>query len=339
MEQKIAVIRDGKAEHLLTRLLVPGDVVLLLGGCSVPADVEWLEGDILAIDTAALTGEPLPRKYPSEDHGALILCGTTVRAGEAYCVVRKTGVNTEIGSSQAEIMQDKTVAKVSFFEERVLFAVKIIILVSLVDVIIIFLIQGIGRREFEGTEKIHTLVLTCLSIIIASVPVALPLVLQVTMALGAGKMARDFDAVVTSLPALQDIASMSILCSDKTGTLTTARITIREEAVWCGDGFTPNDVALYGALGSNRDKAEDAIDRSVINHFDKIFGSEGIEQTKVYVKTRSVGFNPIYKRVLWEYTHPVEGRITVVKGLPAKIIDTEDGGKFEKSRSSVRQKA
>jgi P-type E1-E2 ATPase len=132
--------------------------------------------------------------------------------------VRKTGINTEVGGSMAEIMEDKTKIKVSLFEQRVLFVVKLIIVASLLDVLIIFLVQGIARKEFTTTE-IQTLILTCLSIIVASIPVALPLVLQVTMALGAGKMAREFSAVVTSLPALQDISSMSVLCSDKTGKL------------------------------------------------------------------------------------------------------------------------
>ena len=130
--------------------------------------------------------------------------------------MRKTGINTEVGGSMAEIMEDKTKIKVSLFEQRVLFVVKLIIVISLLDVLIIFLVQGISRKEFTSTE-IQTLILTCLSIIVASIPVALPLVLQVTMALGAGKMAREFSAVVTSLPALQDISSMSVLCSDKTG--------------------------------------------------------------------------------------------------------------------------
>ena len=116
----------------------------------------------------------------------------------------------------AEIMEDKTKTKVSLFEQRVLFVVKLIIAASLLDVLVIFLVQGISRKEFTTTE-IQTLILTCLSIIVASIPVALPLVLQVTMALGAGKMAKEFSAVVTSLPALQDISSMSVLCSDKTG--------------------------------------------------------------------------------------------------------------------------
>lgn len=234
MEQKIAVLRDGKAEQLLTRCLVPGDVVFLAGGCQVPADIEWIEGDVLSVDTAALTGEPLPRKYPG-DHGNLILCACTVRAGEAYGIVRKTGIHTEIGGANADIMKDKQKVRVSVFEQRVLLAVKVIISMSLVDVIIIFLIQGFVRKEFS---EVSTLLLTCLSIIIAAIPVALPLVMQVTMALGAGKMAREFNSVVTALPALQDISSMTVLCSDKTGTLTTARISIIEDSVWACGSFS-----------------------------------------------------------------------------------------------------
>jgi H+-transporting ATPase len=324
MEQKIAVLRDGTANHLLTRLLVPGDVILLIGGAAVPADVEWLEGDVLSIDTAALTGEPLPRKYPSEEYGPLILCGATVVAGEAYCVVRKTGINTEIGGSQAEIMKDKTTKKISVFEEKVLLSVKIIILCAVVDVLIIFLVQGIGRHEFD--HDVRELIASCLSIIIASVPVALPLVLQVTMALGAGKMARKYNAVVTSLPALQDISSMSILCSDKTGTLTTAKISIIQDAVWCADDFSKDDVAFYAGLASNRDKKEDPIDRAVIQHFDRVCSATAKDSVREYQLKRAVGFNPIYKRVLYEFNHPILGNIVVAKGLPNKIVDTADGG-------------
>ena len=152
MEQRIAVLRDGKAEHLLTRLLVPGDVVLLLGGVQVPADIEWIEGDILSVDTAALTGEPLPRIYPSDEYGPLILCASTILSGEAYGIVRKTGVNTEIGSTNVDIMKDKSHAKVSVFEERVLLAVKIIILASLIDVLVIFIVQGAARGEFTSSN-------------------------------------------------------------------------------------------------------------------------------------------------------------------------------------------
>ena len=324
MEQHIPTLRDGVAEGLLTRLLVPGDIVLLCGGCAVPADIDWVEGDILQVNTAALTGEPLPRKYPSDDHGTLILCGCTIQAGEAYGIIRKTGINTEIGAANSDIMKDKTETKISVFERKVLLTVQVIILVSILDIFVIFLEQGFSQNQFHK-DKIKNLLLTCLSIIIAAVPIALPLVLQVTMALGAGKMATDFSAVVTSLPALQDISSMQCLCSDKTGTLTTAKISIHAESCWTAEGFTKEDLALYGGLASNRDKKEDPIDRSVINHFDRIFGPTGIEKCKDYVKTRSVGFNPIYKRVVWEYEHPKHGKVTIAKGLPTKVADTAEG--------------
>lgn len=138
MENKIAVLRDGLADHMLTRFLVPGDVVLLLGGVQVPADIEWLEGDILSVDTAALTGEPLPRKYPSDEYGKLVLGSCTIRAGEAYGIVRSTGIRTVAGEGNADILKDKTQAKVSVFEARVLLVVQIVILIACVDVLIIF---------------------------------------------------------------------------------------------------------------------------------------------------------------------------------------------------------
>eukprot|EP00438_Fugacium_kawagutii_P003143 Skav207118 [mRNA] locus=scaffold156:242495:247259:- [translate_table: standard] len=188
MESSIPCLRDGKSESLPVSKLVPGDVIHLRGGALTPADVEWLEagwGDILSIDTAALTGEPLPRKYPSEEpldsqedsqrtlYGKLILSGTTVKSGEAYCVVRT--------------------------------------------------------------------LLTALSILIAAVPIALPLVLQVTMAIGAYRMATDHHAIVTRMSALQDIASMDVLCSDKTGTLTTAKMSINLEKIWTAKKEGPLD--------------------------------------------------------------------------------------------------
>jgi H+-transporting ATPase len=222
-------------------------------------------------------------------------------------------------------MDDKTTVKISLFEQKVFYMLKIIILCTLVDVIVIFLVQGIARKQFTADE-IRKLLLTIVSIVVASIPVAMPIVLQVTMALGAGRMARQFNAICTSLPALQDISSMSILCSDKTGTLTTAKITIHAESVWHNEKFSKEDVALYSALASNRDKKEDPIDRSVINHFDSLFGPEGLTKCAEFTKVRGVGFNPIYKRVVFEFTHLTLGNVTIAKGLAAKVMDTTDGG-------------
>lgn len=369
MEKRVATLRDGKVEHLATRLLVPGDVVLLVGGgtsfyhenssvqilsicylqfkfidtsnlryvfynillllcivVEVPADIDWIEGDVLSIDTAALTGEPIPRKYPSDQHGTLILSGTTVRAGEAYGVVRKTGINTEIGSAQSEIMKDKSSARSAVFEDRVVQIVQYVIILTLLDVIIILFIQGFVTGYFYSNQTADVF-LTCLGIVIASVPTALPLLWQITMSLGSTKMAREFSCVVTSQAALLDISCMTVLCSDKTGTLTTARISINADQVWLCGHFTKEDLALYAGLSSSRDKTEDAIDRSVVSYVDRVFGKDqAMAVEKEYIKQRAVGFNPIYKRVLFEFTHPTKGHITVVKGLPNKIVDTSDGG-------------
>ncbi|RYH15847.1 HAD family hydrolase [archaeon] len=325
MEQKISVLRDGRAQYMVTRYLVPGDVVLLRGGDVIPADMDWIEGDTLSIDTSPLTGESIPRKYPSEQHGRRIYSGCTVLSGEAYTIIRSTGSHTEIGKSQEAVMQDKATKKISVFESKVLFIVKGIIFLAIIDVLILFVIQGTVQGGFT-LGNIQRLFLTVLSILVASVPVALPLVLQVTMALGAGVMATKYDAVVTSLPALQDISSMTILCSDKTGTLTTARISILRDRMWTTEGFSIDDLLLYTRLASNADKEEDPVDRACLGLFDQMAPISMKSSLRDYRMRRTVGFNPIYKRTLWVYSHAVLGEVWVAKGLPNKVIDTADGG-------------
>ena len=113
--------------------------------------------------------------------------------------------------------------------------VTLIVCVACLDALLIVLVQGFGKKEFKQTYK--NPLLAALSILIASVPVALPLVLQVTMAIGAGNMAAKHHSIVTRMSALQDIASMSVLCSDKTGTITTAKMTINLERLALLVGF------------------------------------------------------------------------------------------------------
>mmetsp|Transcript_48500 Transcript_48500/g.103174 ORF Transcript_48500/g.103174 Transcript_48500/m.103174 type:complete len:674 (+) Transcript_48500:33-2054(+) len=155
---------------------------------------------------------------------------------------------------------------------------------------------------------------------IASIPIALPLVLQVNLALGASFLAKHYHAIVTSTPALQDIASMSMLCSDKTGTLTTANMSIIEEKIYSGDGFTNDDVLMYAVLCSNADKKDDPIDKAILTAFEtSSASSDGWTQTEI------IGFNPSVKRVVSFVTDASGAVKTVAKGLPAKIIDTAAG--------------
>lgn len=325
IEATITVLRDGgKAIEIPTTELVPGDIAFLVGGTIIPADIKWLRGDEMSIDTAALTGEPVPRKYPSEEYGDILLSGTTVKAGECYGQVTATGTNTEIGKAQQDVMKDKAVKVESVFYQKIMFVVQAVILASLFIVIAVLLVLGLAYDGFTADPK--ETVLSALSIMIAAIPIALPLVLQVNMALGAAFLAKHHNAIVTSIPALQDIASMSILCSDKTGTLTTAKMSIIPDSIHAAEGFEKEDVLLFASLCSNPDKKDDPIDRATLQAFEKDeAGKKKLEEIG-YKQESVIGFNPEVKRTIG-FVRKKDGNVmTIAKGLPAKIVDTSAGG-------------
>eukprot|EP00977_Amphora_coffeiformis_P012446 scaffold3077_cov162-Amphora_coffeaeformis.AAC.5 len=318
IENEIGVRREQVTSSVSTKDLVPGDIVLLVGGTIVPADVKWIKGDRMSIDTAALTGEPVPRKYPSNEYGDEIYSGTTVVAGECKARVLRTGVHTEIGQAQSNVMKDKAVRVISVFQQKVMRVVQALVASCLMVVLAVLFVEGYVYDGFQ-TDKKKTL-LDALSIMIASMPVALPLVLQVNLALGASFLAKEHHAIVTSIPALQDIASMSMLCSDKTGTLTTAQMSIIPDGIHPMNDFTKNDVIRLAYLCSNVDKKNDPIDRAIVRAFQEAnLEEDGSKQLEI------IGFNPTVKRVV-SFVQKGDKIMTIAKGLPAKIINTEAGG-------------
>lgn len=256
-----------------------------------------------------MTGEPIPRKYPSDEHGDIILSGTTVIAGECYGRVLRTGPNTEIGKAQSDILADKTVRIVSVFQKKIMTVVQVLVSASLAFVIAVLLVKGFVYNGFEN--DVERTVLDALSIMIASIPIALPLVLQVNLALGASYLAKHYHAIVTSIPALQDIASMSMLCSDKTGTLTTANMSIIVNEIYAADGFNEEDVLLYAYLCSNADKKDDPIDRAIVKAFQES-KNKGTEDN--WTQTEIIGFNPSVKRVVAFVSNNERGDFTIAKG-------------------------
>jgi len=322
LDSEVAVKRNGDTVQLRVQELVPGDLILLVGGTAIPADTKWISGDVLQVDTSAMTGEPLPRKYPSSEHGDVLLSGTTVVSGECYGQVLRTGLNTEVGQAQADILSDKSVRVVSVFQTRIMFVVQILVSASLAMVIAVLLVNGIAYNGF--TEDPKGTITDALAILVASIPIALPLVLNVNLALGASFMAKEFHAIVTTLPALQDIASMSMLCSDKTGTLTTANMSIILDRMVAADGFTKDNVILYASLCSNKDKKDDPIDKAVVSAFAECDNNNSAADG--YHQTEIIGFNPSVKRVVAFFTDPSGKNYTVAKGLPGKILDTSQGG-------------
>ena len=221
-----SVKRDGRFITLESALMVPGDIFLIKGGMVVPADCEWLEGDEIAVDTSALTGESLPRKVPDRQGDRGLLSGFVVKSGECLAKVTKTGLTAEMGETAALVQAASERDTQGIFEQKIMNVCEVVILVTLVVTAIIVFVQIYVRGN-----SFQNVILMALSLVIASVPVALPMVMQITMAIGARKMA-DHKAIVTHLTALQEVASMTVLCSDKTGTLTTANITVMPDQIW-----------------------------------------------------------------------------------------------------------
>lgn len=323
MEQRVPTKRDGEFQQIPVVMLVPGDIIFLRGGQIVPADSRWIEGDVLQVDTAALTGEPFPRKIPDDRRGDnTLLSGFIIRQGEGYVKVEKTGLQTEIGKAAA-LIQEASGPVEGLFESQIYFFTKIVIAITIVDVLIVawFQIQMRG----EGFERT---LLVALSITIASVPIALPMVMTITQAIGAQNMAK-LKVIVTHLSALQEIASMTVLCSDKTGTLTTAQITIFTDQVKAFGPWTPEDVLMFAAMTANPDNKDDPIDSSITKSVQTFFRDLPALRSRWKID-KTVGFTPIVKRTISYVTEVKTGKkYKLSKGLTSKVLNTGDDGGHE----------
>src|SRR5664279_2470596 len=217
---KARVKRDGKWVNPAARELVPGDIIRLRLGDIVPADARLLAGDEVSVDQSALTGESLPATRKSGD---AVFSGSIIRRGEIGALVYATGGNTYFGKT-AQLVQEALT--VSHFQKAVLKIGNylIILAVALVAVIIGF---AIYRGDAILTTLQFALVLT-----VAAIPVAMPTVLSVTMAVGARLLAKK-QAIVSRLVAIEELAGVDVLCADKTGTLTQNKLTL-------GDPFAVN---------------------------------------------------------------------------------------------------
>ena len=205
--------RDGTWVTPPSRELVPGDVIRLRLGDIVPADARLLEGDPVEVDQSALTGESLP---VTREAGEAVFSGSIVRQGEIDALVYATGAHTYFGKT-AQLVED--VQAVSHFQRAVLKIGNFLIVLApaLVTVITAF---SILRGNAVLTTLQFALVLT-----VAAIPVAMPTVLSVTMAVGARLLATK-KAIVSRLVAIEELAGVDVLCSDKTGTLTQNKLTL-----------------------------------------------------------------------------------------------------------------
>ena len=295
---KARVKRDGKWVTPAARELVPGDVIRLRLGDIVPADARLLEGDPIEVDQSALTGESLPATRKS---GEAVFSGSIVRQGEIGALVYATGANTYFGQTAQLVQEAHTV---SHFQRAVLKIgdYLIVLAVALVAVIITVAL-------FRG-DPILTTLQFALVLTVAAIPVAMPTVLSVTMAVGARLLAGK-QAIVTRLAAIEELAGVDVLCADKTGTLTQNKLTL-------GDPFSVNSITgeqviLNAALASRADN-NDTIDLAVLG------GLKSDQALKGYKVTHFQPFDPVHKRTEAAVTGPDGKAFKVTKGAPQVIL-------------------
>jgi H+-transporting ATPase len=297
------VRRDGRWQTLEARLLVPGDLVHVELGQIVPADGTVVDGSCEA-DQAALTGESLPVDRSSGDD---LYSGSVIARGEASVVVRETGPRTLFGRT-AELAGAEPPP--SHFQQAVLAIGRYLIMLALVLVVVIVAVS-LARGNGVSETLEFALVVT-----IASVPVALPAVLSVTMAVGSRTLARQ-QAVVSHLPAVEELAGVDVLCADKTGTITQNALTLADPVV-LDQRVDAHAVELAAALAS-REEGSDPIDRAILAAVPE--ATTGSYETVAFEP-----FDPVRKRAEARVRGPDGAVFEVAKGAPQAIASLAGDG-------------
>jgi len=314
---KARVFREGQWQSIDASILVPGDKVKIRLGDVIPADIALLEGDYLSIDQSALTGESLP---VDKRIGDLIYSSSIAKQGEMTGVVTSTGGNTYFGKTAKLV---STAESVSHFQKAVIHIGDYLIIMSLALVVILVLV-GLDRQL-----PVMELVQFALILTVASIPVALPAVLSMTMAIGAIKLAK-LKAIVSRLESIEELAGMDILCSDKTGTLTQNKLTLGESVMF--NGANEDGVILAAALASDAENP-DAIDSAILQKLndEKILRS--------FHQQHFMPFDPVQKRTEVSLKSDEGENFKVSKGAPQVVLDLchPDDSMRERAEQTVNE--
>jgi H+-transporting ATPase len=299
---KARVLRDGKWREIPAKELVPGDIVRVRLGDTVPADIKLMSGDYLLLDESALTGESLPVEKHASD---IAYSGSIVRQGEMNASVVGTGITTFFGKTAKLVEEAKTG---SHFQKAVIRIGNYLIALAVIMVSTMFVIT-----LFRAVNPLEILQFA-LVLIVAAIPVAMPAVLTVTMAIGAVALAKK-EAIVSKLVAIEEMAGVDVLCSDKTGTITKNELTVVTAQTF--GKFTLDDILLFGALAS-REENRDPIDDAVIAKAKE--NKNVVASFSNYQVLDFKPFDPVSKRT--EATvETAEGRkIRVSKGAPQVFL-------------------
>ena len=319
------VVREGEEERIDSARLVPGDLILLEAGDYVPADgrILWEAG--LRADESAMTGESLPvhkrgggglaRDTPLAERRNMVLAGTMITGGRAGVVVTATGMDTEMGKI-AGLLLDQGRGETPL--QRKMKEVSQVL--SLVCVGVCALLFGVGLLQHRDVPELF---LTAVALAVAAIPEGLPAIVTIVLAMGVGRMAGR-NAIIRKLPAVETLGCASVICSDKTGTLTQNRMTAAE--VWPPVPETARRVLLLGTLCSDAkkgaagdfagDPTETAIARRAL--------SEGLDKEELdrrYPRRGEAPFDARRKRMATCHGQPDGSVLIAVKGAPEAVLD------------------
>lgn len=300
------VRRGGSWVTVDASTLVPGDIVKVRLGDVVPADLSLLGDGFVAIDQSALTGESVPVQKKSGDPA---YSGSTVKQGEMAGVVVGTGANTFFGRTATLVAGAGAVSHA----QRAMFQIGNFLIAVAVMLAVVLVVVEVWRAVSLDGWKWHDalgILQFVLVLLVASIPVAMPAVFSVTMALGALALSKE-KAIVSRLEAIEEMAGVDVLCTDKTGTLTKNILQLGDPILIAATD--PQEVILAGALAS-RAEDHDPIDTAVID------GLSDPKATAGYRIVNFVAFDPVTKRTEATVADPKGTTIVVAKGAPQAIV-------------------
>ncbi|XP_027167316.1 ATPase 10, plasma membrane-type [Coffea eugenioides] len=301
---KSKVLRDGIWQEQDAAILVPGDIISIKLGDIIPADARLLEGDPLKIDQSALTGESLPVTKRTGDE---VYSGSTCKQGEVEAVVIATGVHSFFG--KAAHLVDSTEVVGHF--QKVLTAIGNFCICSIavgmiLEIIVMFPVQHRSYRS--GINNL-------LVLLIGGIPIAMPTVLSVTLAIGSHRLSQQ-GAITKRMTAIEEMAGMDVLCSDKTGTLTLNRLTVDRNLIEVFNNDMDKDMVILLAARAARIENQDAIDAAIVN----MLGDP--KEARANIKeVHFLPFNPVDKRTAITYIDIDGNWYKATKGAPEQILN------------------
>eukprot|EP00127_Corallochytrium_limacisporum_P006489 Clim_evm20s229 gene=Clim_evmTU20s229 len=309
-------LRNGEWTTVEAVDLVPGDIIRLRAGDVVPADIKFLELDvIIKCDQSALTGESLP---VTKATGSEAFGGSTIKQGEGEAIVHSTGINSFFGRSAALL---NGVEETSHLQQ-ILAQVGAFCIISIVIGVIIELAVAFGHYDHScsGGQDNCPALSNILILIVGGIPVAMPTVLSVTMAIGATQLAAK-SAIVTRITAIEELSGMTVLCSDKTGTLTLNELTVDRDSLKTFGVYKTEDVVRHGILSASVDEPE-PIDKCIIDAAQQFFGLSIEDIFAGLKRMRFVPFDPVGKRTIGVLKNESTGDVTLSsKGAPQVILN------------------